>query len=206
MRPVSFAVMHVPERAEMLARVRERLDGRELIVEDSEHYGIWPTARRAWLAAEAAPWHMVLQDDMVPAVGFCEAVDTLAVRLPSDCALSVFAPCTDPLRPVITSHAPHGTMYEAPENSIPWGGSVVMRAELAAEFVLWADSYCVGWRPTADDLRLWAFLDYKEIRVLHTSPQLLEHIGWDCSASGGPAHEFRKGFGFVDDVTGIQWT
>lgn len=211
---IAITVMHAswsPGRTELLSKIIDRLGGLNKIkentkyfeiVDDINHDGIVPNAIRAFQKAiDAGATHtFVLQDDMWPCINFFEVINHLITLAPND-AISLYGPCH-----YATSAAKRRGHSWHRTADATWGGTIILPTQLTQDFVNFNNKYILPeFRPDEDDARLRMFILLNKIRLIHTNPSLLEHVG-DISTVGHPPG--RKAAWFIgdDDPMKIDWT
>lgn len=204
---VSFAVMSVPERAELVAALMPKIDREGWIIEDVAHDGPWPTARTAWLSAhDDASHHLVLQDDVIVAPDLIAGLERMLDMCPTVARnpVSLFGISRE-LRKAGDAGA---TFLEG--NGISWGQGLLLPTRLIPLFLYWCDVYV---RPEYkhDDARLSLFALSQGFPVYTTIPCLVDHLQVPSVAGNpmlaGGRHE-RKAAIFDPEQSALEipWT
>lgn len=126
---ISFGVMAHAARDERARALSALLEDAPITWADANAPGdVWGTARRAWASAPPGTgWHVVLQDDAVPAHDFLAAARRVLAVAPADpCAVSFFSFADT-------------TLVGAPRD-IPFGGNrVQVRTAVARQRTYWLE-------------------------------------------------------------------
>jgi hypothetical protein len=188
---LSIAVMHTPERPDRRAMLRAQtkaLGGAEQIERHTDRYtvcedtidrkrGVWKNARRAWTAlGPRATHHLVLQDDMLPCRNFFSHVNDILTALP-DSPIGLASRWN-----IVQKARDRGDAYWQ-SCGVGSGGMLILPADIARDFIDWSDRETRAEYPH-DDRRLTLYLLSRNLRVWHTTPSLLEHIGAENSTVG----------------------
>lgn len=213
---ISAAIMHVPDEPERRASLSDllrrlgsdaiakhltRLD----IVKDTKRAGVWPTARRAWMAGghAGATHHLLLQDDALPCRDLLAAVHVLVETMPDHPI------CLFDMSSAATFALAEGKHWVA-RSSLSSTLGIVMPIQLAMDAIRWAD-YCVTPDLVHDDVRFSMYLQSIGRLVMVTAPSLVEHVG-DKSLVGNPRYlpgrkERRAGrfLGAAASALDIDW-
>lgn len=211
LKKLAIGLMHAPwapGRPKLLSRVLDSLnDTSEIdfkIIEDTNHDGIWGTARRCWDFTTScdAEYAMVMQDDMMPCKNFLQAAQRI-IEICGSRVVSFYSPSN------AGTHAAEsrGQSWHSSLDA-GWGGSVMIPMSVAMEFLKWVDEYLLpDFLPDQDDTRLNLFLMLHNLKIFHTSPSLIEHIGKDASVVGhaGPGRQASRFIG-DGDPNQIDWT
>lgn len=213
---LSITVLHVPAffiRTQYLARQIERFGGRDgldtrvlsySVVEDfpgrtpARERNLWPAARRQWMAVHPDATHvLLLQDDMLPAFGFLDAVQQMMTSVP-DAFIGLFTTRTD--QEWALSKGQH---WWTNRTGI-WGGAVLLPAAMLADMLRWCDQH-VDPEYRWDDGRMGFYTWANRIPIWFTAPSLVEHLGAAISLVGNDNRK-RVANVFWDDVRGVDFS
>lgn len=189
---LGLAIQHAafaPERTAMLRRLFFGLGGSETIrretvcfalVKDDNRAGVWPTARRCWLAGvgSSVTHYLVLQDDAIPCPDFLKVAKITAELVPNH-PISYFD-----MSKTIPDALALG-LHWAVRGSLSSAVAVLMPIALATEGLKWIGQHV---RPDYihDDYRWSYFFQSQGIDVWYTAPSLVEHGGLGHSLLGNP--------------------
>jgi hypothetical protein len=166
---LSIAIMLHPKRREHVAKMQATLGAHRAVeVVDEEFRGPWPTARRAWLAADPeSTHHVVLQDDLLLCRDFARSV-AKALTVKSAEAVSLYAN-----RKIIAEARARGLAWAVIDDGV-WGQAMVLPTPLIESFIAHTGATMRDDYPH-DDRRLMYFLADTGRRVWCTAPSLVEH-------------------------------
>lgn len=183
----STAIMTVPERAPLLARLLAQLgpDVSPQVFIDHDHNGTWWNCKRALQAADPGlGWHLTLQEDAFTCSGFIPVLDLFAANMPAEVQIiSLYGLDLEP-------HASRRHWYGA--NYPTSGLGHFMRSGTVRDCLAWAAANeQQGGMPIAhDDLMLRVFTIGRGVTVWLPVPLLIDHRDNGQSTLG---HRF--GFG-----------
>lgn len=94
---LSASIMAHPDRTELVRTLQARLDRPVMVAWDDEGPPsgnadrVWRTARRGWMLADpAADFHLLLQDDAVPAADLLAGLEEALEHVPADAVVSPY--------------------------------------------------------------------------------------------------------------------
>lgn len=195
---LSIAVMAHPKRRDHVEQMIPKLDiGKRSfqVVYDHHSEGLWANAQRAWRAYDPkATHHLVIQDDLA----VCKDLIAGAEK-----ALAV-AP-----RGVVSLFSGSGMIKDALERDVSWAVTPTVSWAQALTLPVdmiepWLDWCLVNVRQhyKYDDARLAMYCLEHDLRVWHTCPTLVEHLGAAESLIGGAASiggRPRHGVAFIGE-------
>jgi hypothetical protein len=189
---VAYRIMHAPwsDRAPWLQDIRRQVPSAETI--EDERHDLWDTARRAWLSGAEdihATHVMVLQDDMIPCVGFSSILRRIVTQKP-DAAISVFA-FPGAHWAAVQQYGGDGKPGWRSCGGSFWGGSIILPRARVEEMIAYADT--LAHQGDHDDARIGEWARHSGIECAHWYPQLVEHVGWATSLIGHDPGEWRRG-------------
>ena len=170
------------------------------VVEDPKREGVWPTTKRAWkrLWVTTGTHALVLQDDMLPCLGFY-SLATAAIEANPSVPICFFTM----RRMTLVEPARRAGLSWAAAPDVAIGGSTVMPMHLLEDFLKWEARNVDPAYPHDDGrLCLWA-IDTKRL-IWVTIPSLLQHVG-DKSTLGHGGLDRTAGW-YEDNPPDIDWT
>jgi len=200
---LSAAIMHAGWAEERKFTVRAlqnalRPAHRLQLVVDNDRDGIWPTARRAWMAASGTH-HMVVQDDVQLCEGFLELA-TAAIEARPDAAISFFGFAGKAIRAARDA----GLSWVGIEGHAT-GAAVCLPSAWVGEWLRWCrDHVAEDYRH--DDTRLQVWLAATGRTMWFTVPCLAEHLGDKTSISGNRPPLARVAAVYNQQPGTIDWT
>lgn len=206
---IAIRVMHAPwapERRQLLIDLKLRLGAVAsphsfAVVKDDRHEGVWPTARRAWIAASTAGTShaYVMQDDTLPCRHFLETLAYLVSLRPT--APLVLATS----RPIVETVA--GAWMAAPDGM--WGGATVLPVAMAHDFLGWnARHFPSPPYDILDDYRLMLYFTAHGITSFYPVPGLVQHCGRTSLLghnANDPQMKPRRFIGWDADPRQVDW-
>ncbi len=200
---LSTAIMHAPwarDRADTVRTLTHELRGahRVTVVQDTKREGIWPTARRAWMAASGTH-HLVLQDDAELCSGFVKQA-MAAIESNPDAAISFF-------------NFAGKAATKARDMGVPWldlaghatALAVAMPSSWVHPWMVWCrDHIAPDFRH--DDTRLQVWLAVTDRPMWFTIPCLVDHLGDKTSIAGNRPPLPRVAPWFLREPGQIDWT
>lgn len=200
-----LAVTHVPDdprRRADLINLKRRIPNRALeIVQDRNRQGVWPTTKQAWkrLWMGGGTHLLVLQEDMLPCVGFYD-IASAALEANPDVPVCFFTSRESTLvTPARTAGVPWAAAYDAAV-----GGATAFPVHLLASFLKWEASNVDPAYPHDDGrVCMWA-VDTKRL-IWVTVPSLVQHMGSHRSLLGHGGLD-RTAAWYADNPPEIDWT
>lgn len=172
---LSAAVMHtpwVPFRALTVDRLRRQIP-RLRVCADHDREGVWPTARRAWLAhSQLATHHLVLQDDVGLCPGFWRGLPAMVAQAAQQ-PLYLFS-----ARPAVAKAAQLAGVRWVREPGALWAQAIVLPVPMIHAWLDWLDEQGIGddWHPEWDDVRLSLYLMAHRLDCWIPVPNPVEHL------------------------------
>lgn len=204
---ISFAIAHCPWDAERRSNVEQMLErlapGTAIVTCDDpppDNKGPWPTYRRAFLNAieagrEVGATHVcTFSDDMLPSVGFHEAVHQAVARRPRG-VVELFS----------MRHGPEwcrqsGFAWVRGKDGL-WGGTIVFPIDWMERLIDWADRRilpnCILWD---DYLYQYYLRKIEQIELWVTAPSLLQHMSPSSTMIAGHNQKNRVATWYAEEA------
>ena len=192
---LSISIMAHPSRKEWVEEIKTKMN-EDIHVEWDRKISLWDTARRAWLSFDpTATHHLVLQDDIIPSKNLRATLEK-AIQHSGDNIVCLFI-----FQEFFKDN--QQSKYDMAFNSSkPWlkvnktilAPAVIMPTKYIEEFVKFGDKQK---HLPADDTKMSAFCDRKNIGVLLTVPSLIEHK--DQKSLVGVSTKDRTAYKFIGE-------
>lgn len=180
---VSAAIMAHPKRAASVERLQRMLD-RDVPVVWDERNDRWDTGRRSLLAYDkSADYHLVVQDDCLPAADLCAALERWIPTLARPGATCLYAGNIGRFRRVLSAAEPTPPCWLQMKR-IQWGVALVLPTSLIESAVRHGDSA----RVTNYDMRLSLWAQSLGLPVYYPYPSWVDHDPGP-SLIGGHGHD-----------------
>ena len=170
MSRIDIRIMGVPERLSYIKSLKSILGTpSDKIIIDTEHLGVIPTAKRAWLLPTDKEYTMVLNDDVLLCDGFLEICERIVVAMPN-AIISLFPIQFQSSTSIRTGCKPTVSPYVAAD--VLSGVGIIMPTKYARP--------CIeSWVPNAkcDDRSIEQWAKKNRIPIITTLPAILQHIG-----------------------------
>ena len=211
MTSLSFAIMAHQSRlgraVELVTRLPAALTT-TLHLADAASRDVWGTAQRAWEAAPACDWHIVVQDDAVLADDFVEAARAaLTARGDENCVVSFFSFAKS------TVHPP-GTWLELTGNTL-YAVALAIPTRLVSSMLLWTEmnekrgEATLGWgtspKTRHDDKRILDWCKASKIPAYVTCPNIVDHDPGPSIANPGSRPRVSANF-MRNGAAQLDWT
>lgn len=205
---VSVSVMAHPDREHMVSALWKKLGRITPVAWDDEgepsrdHDRVWRTARKAWMLHDpSADWHLLLQDDAVPADGLLEELPRALAHVPDWCIVSLYAGSRRPMsmmwNQVATEADKVGASWVVGSRAL-WGVALAIPTGSILEMVSYGDKQ----RGIPDDMRVGKWGALRKLETWYTWPSLVNHPEGKSLVGHG---EGRTARAFRGDATGAQW-
>ena len=163
---------------------------------------IWRTARRAWSMHDAdADWHLLLQDDAVPAHHLLERLPEALDRVPRRSIVSLYLGNVRPLamkwEKVARRADTEGASWIVGPRCL-WGVAIALPVPLIPAMVGYADRQ----HGIPDDMRVGRWGQRERLEVWHPWPSLVSHADAPSLTGHGPGRTARS---FRRDARGATW-
>jgi hypothetical protein len=205
---ISVSIMAHPDRRAQVAALRDQV-GPVPVAWDAEGppsrdpERLWRTAREAWrLYDPAAAWHLLLQDDAVPAPGLLAALPGALAHVPCPSVVSLYVGTGRPVPGVWHELARRGDEEGASwlvGPMVSWGVALLVPTHLIPELLIWGDRQ----RGIPDDLRVGRWAHHRKLEAWFPWPSLVNHPdGASLVGHGGgrTARRFLEG-----DARAVDW-
>lgn len=165
---------------------------------------VWRTARQAWrLAGPGADWHVVLQDDALPAAGLIEGLhEALKHVPPTGTAVSLYLgqgrQVPDRWAKVVRLATERQACWIR-SDKINWGVGLALPVDRIDEMIGEADRMA----RVPDDMRVAGWVRKNRIDVWYPFPSLVDHKPIP-SLTKHHAHD-RRAAGFLGSETEVSW-
>ena len=192
---LSISIMAHHSRAEWVKEIKTKMN-EDIHTEWDRGISLWDTARRAWLSYDpAATHHLVLQDDIIPSKNLRKTLEK-AIQYSGDKAICLF------IFQEFFKEKQKNKYDMAYNGGIPWlrvyktvlAPAVIIPTKYIKEFVEFGDKRK---DIKADDTKMTAFFDRKNIPVLLTVPSLVQHI--DGKSLVGLSTKDRTAYKFIGE-------
>jgi hypothetical protein len=178
---LSASIMAHPDRSALVAELRARLDRDVPVYWDSEGPAsgngdrVWRTARGGWeLADPAADFHVLIQDDAVPALDFLAGLERALEHVPPDATVCPYLGQG--------GAAPHRWTRMAQEadrrgasfvvsTTLMWGVAICLPVRLIPEMIERANIMA----GVPDDMRVSGWTKRRHGEVWYPWPSLVDH-------------------------------
>ena len=172
----SISIMGVLERYSFIKEMLKKLPAHTNLILDRAHLGCWQTAKQAWNSYTDAPYHMVLQDDILICDEFEQIVTNIINAAPNR-FISLYS-----LRNV----KPKKNDHWATRNETTAQG-LIMPVPMIKEWMAWVNEYCLE-KPHSisdtDDLRMDLWMEFTGNRCWFVFPHIIQHIGTKSALYG----------------------
>jgi len=181
----------------ILSRIREPV----ATIADQHRQGVWATTLRAYKHLLEArldhTHHLILQDDLIPSLGFCNAIESFTRERPERIT-SIFSF----KRKLLLTMQQKGIRWSVSPNVV-YGGSTILPAAVSAEFLEFAATLRPDYEH--DDSALAMFLREAGYEVYMCAPNLLQHLGHSSSLLGHNNRTHVSAY-FAPDASRIDYT
>lgn len=172
---LSISIMAHPSRKEWVEEIKTKMN-EDIHVEWDRKISLWDTARRAWLSFDpTATHHLVLQDDIIPSKNLRAAVEK-AIEYTPDLPFCLFIYedyfINNQKKKYDEAYHSNGAWLRTKLTVL--APAIVMPTKYIQEMVLFGDKQK---HLPADDTKIAAFFNKKNLDILITVPSLVEHRG-----------------------------
>lgn len=178
---LSVSIMAHPDRAEQVDALRAALGAPVPVGWDTEGppardpERIWRTARRAWgLHDPGSDWHLLLQDDVIPAPGLLEVVARGLAHAPARAVVSLYVGTGRPLPRVwerLGGEADRAGAAWIVGPRAMWGVALAVPTALVPGMIEWSDRQ----RGIPDDMRVGRWARNHRLEAWFPWPSLVDH-------------------------------
>lgn len=208
---LSVSIMAHPDRALHVAALRHALGSEVPVAWDDEGPAtrdperVWRTARKAWeLHDPTADWHLLLQDDAIPAPDLLVAVTRSLRHVPERAVVSLYIGTGRPL-PIVWKRLgakadEAGASWIVGPRSM-WGVALALPTAVIPSMIAWADKQ----RGIPDDMRVGRWAQRQRFETWFPWPSLVNHPDGASLLGHGPgrqALQFASGSALGWDAAG----
>lgn len=195
---VSIGIMGVRERMHWIIPMMKELGPDVIVSFDDNREGVWPNARRSWkrLTQTKAEWCCLLQDDVLLAKGFREALGRALSVLPKEAE-------------VVAPYASRKIVAEATDSWVHirdgvWGAALCMRRDSVLSWLKWERAHVLpDFKHDDSRISMWLIETGRVSWVM--VPSIVEHLGDTHSTLGNRSVRPRVASRFIHDATDTHW-
>jgi hypothetical protein len=173
---IQIIIQHYPKRIRYLKLLKQSLDTNNLLIcndDNNSAVGLSKSLKKG--IDNNSEYIMILQDDILPCKDLYKTVNKIVKLLP-DNIISFYSAYN------IISTALNSNRHWATIDRIHGLCAFIIPRYLAIEYLDFESNFKD--RVMADDVRLSAFIAYKNILAWFTCPSLVEHICWHTTSQG----------------------
>lgn len=178
---LSASIMAHPDRSALVAELRARLDRDVPVAWDDEGPPsgnadrVWRTARRGWeLFDPEADWHVLIQDDAVPAADLLAGLERALEYVPADAVVSPYfgqGGAQGPRWSRIGAEAERVRASWVLSERLMGGVAICLPTKLVPDMIERANSSA----GVPDDMRVAGWAKRRHAEVWYTWPSLVDH-------------------------------
>lgn len=206
---ISVSIMAHPDRAPVVDSLKATLGAPARVAFDMDGppsrdpARIWNTARRAWeMHDEHADWHLLLQDDAVPAAHLLEQLPAALKHVPARCVVSLYLGSGRPMATTwnkVTAEADaKGAAWIVGPRCL-WGVALLLPTSCIPDMIAYGNRQ----HGIPDDMRVQRWAQRERMETWYPWPSLVDHPDAGSIIGHGTGRTARA---FRGDARGADWS